>query len=98
MLSREVFVNAMERLETLGRNIGKVDKALRELSNETIEIALDVISATLGDKKGWVEYFAYDRDWLKNYKLGDVQFQGEPVDTSTWGKVYDFMIRVGVGQ
>jgi len=104
MLSRVMFIEAMERLETLDRNIGKVDEALRQLSNESTglflpeatDIALDVISATLGDKEGWLQYFAYDRDWLKNCKFGDVEFQDEPMDTSTWGKVYDFMIRVGL--
>lgn len=31
-------------------------------------------------------------DWLRDFKLGDVEVNGEPVKIYSWGDVYDFIV------
>lgn len=103
MISKETFVGIMYRLENLERNIDGVDDALHILSPdfggfhipEAIDITLDLLREIFDDDKHeLLEYFVYELDFLNKYKPGCVVDEdGNPVDLSTWGNVYDFLIK-----
>lgn len=101
MISKEVFVTTMERLEILDQKIDDVDNALRKLSSdgcglfipEATNIVIDLLCEVFSDEDEWLKYLAYDCNWLKSYMLGDVKIGGVAIDLSTWDKVYDFLIK-----
>ena len=59
---------------------------------EPFTITIKLLSEYFNDEYEWLEYFIWERDWLKNLKYGDVTVHGVPVDLSDWGKVYDFLM------
>lgn len=104
MISKEVFINTMRRLEALDSKMDAADKALQELSPdfcglyipEVIDIVMDLFAAMLSDNQyDWLEYCVFERDFLRNMKLGNVLDENKnPIDMSTWDKVYDFLMSV----
>lgn len=103
MISKEVFVRTMERLTTLDKKMDTADKALKDLDldfcglyiPEVFDLAIDLLTEAMNDKHEWIKYFVYERDWLRDFKLGDIEVDGEPVKIYTWADVYDFMANTG---
>ena len=100
MISKDVFVNTMTRLELLDERMGEVDTALRNLCPdfngfyvpETIDIVLDLLKDVFNDKYDWIEYFVYELDWLTKYREGCItDANGSPIDLSSWEKVYYYL-------
>lgn len=102
MISKEIFVNTMNRLESLDNKIDAVDAAFKELSpdfcglyiTEPFDIVVDLLKDIFKDKYDSLEYFIYELDFLHNFHTGCVTQDGEPIDLSTWDKVYDHMIEI----
>ena len=103
MISKETFVNTMNKLQTLDKKMNAVDKALKSLDSDfcsfyvtgIFDTTFDLLKEAMNDKDDWIGYFVYERDWLRDFKLGDVEVNGEPVKIYTWGDVYDFIINTG---
>ena len=100
MISKETFVDVMNRLEVLDEKMDNVDVALKELSSDfnglyipqVFDIVLDILSDVFEDKNNWISYFVFDLDLLHSYDHDSVTVGDEPIDLSTWDKVYDFLI------
>ena len=101
MISKELFVNTMQRLKELDHNMCALDDAMRALSHdfggfyipEAVDITMGILKDIFNDKDDWIEYFAYELDYLDKYEQGMIlDVNDEPIDVSTWGKVYDFLI------
>lgn len=101
MISKETFVNTMQRLMALDHNMSIVDSAMKVLSPhfggfyipEAVDIVMEVLKDIFNDKDDWIAYMAYDLDYLKKYRHGCILDKlSNPIDLSTWGKVYDFLI------
>lgn len=101
MISKEVFVKTMQRLETLERHMDDVDAALHVLSPdfggfyipEATAITMDLLREMFDDEDGLLEYFVYELNFLREYQFGYVLDENDnPVDVSTWEKVYDFLM------
>lgn len=93
MISKETFVNIMNRLEIIDKKMDKVDAALKELSHdfcgfyvpECVDIVMDILYDSFNDKDRWLDYFVYELDFLHNKDDNEVY-------ADTWDKVYDFLI------
>lgn len=100
MITKETFVKTMERLKTLDKKMNAVDAAMKELSpdfcsfyiTEIFDATFELLKATMDDAENWIDYFVYERDWLRDFKIGDVEVDGEPVKIYSWGDVYDFIV------
>ena len=100
MISKETFVNTMNKLRDLDRKMDAVDKAFKALDSGfcsfyvtgIFDTTFDLLKEAMNDKDNWIEYFVYERDWLRDFKLGDVEVNGEPVKIYSWGDVYDFIV------
>ena len=100
MITKETFVKTMEKLQALDIKFDAVNNAMSELSPdfcsfyifEPFDIVVDLLMDYFSDKDGWLPYFIWERDWLKDFDMGDVTVNDEPVDLSDWGKVYDFLM------
>lgn len=102
MISKDLFVATMERLEKLDNNMAALDDAMYALCPdfcgfyipEMIEITMDVLKEIFNDKDEWIKYCAYQLDYLSKYEHGMVTWEnGLIVDLSTWENVYDFLIK-----
>lgn len=103
MISKETFVNIMNRLEALDGKMDAADAALKELSpdfcglyiTEPFDIIVDLLRDIFKDQeRDSLGYFVYELDFLRKFKIGCVTEDGEPIDLSTWDKVYDHMIDI----
>lgn len=104
MISKEIFVKTMERLEALDKKMDAIDEAMHELSPdfcgfyipEAFNIAIDTLTEAMGDNEEWISYCIYEENWLEDFNLGDVTVMRDgnevDVDLSTWDKVYDFIV------
>lgn len=101
MISKELFIKTMRRLEDLDKKMDKVDNALRELSPdcggfylfEPLEIVLDILREMFDDKDDLLSYFIYQLNFLDDLIMGDVVDENnEVVEIKSWGDVYDFIV------
>ena len=101
MISKENFVETMEQLEALDEKMDAVDAALQELNGDfcgfyitdVFDITIGLLEEMFDDKEnGWLAYFVWERDWLHNFKLGDITVCDEPVEINGWEDVYDFLV------
>ena len=101
MISKENFVETMEQLEALDEKMDAVDSAFKELNGDfcgfyitdVFDITIGLLEEMFDDKEnGWLAYFVWERDWLHNFKLGDIVIGGYSVKIENWGDVYDFLI------
>ena len=101
MISKDTFVKTMTKLEALDKKMDNVDVAMKELCNDfcgfyipdILDITLDILEDVFKDKGHWISYCALDLKWLHDHKLGSASVDGKDIDLSTWGKVYDFLIK-----
>ena len=100
MISKELFVKTMNKLESLDDKMSDVDIALHALSPDfggfyipdTIEIVMDILKEDLKDKYDFLEYCVYEHDFLHTLKPENVRDENDnPVDLTSWSKVYDFL-------
>lgn len=100
MISKEAFVNTMNKLQDLDKKMDTVDKALKALDSDfcsfyvtgIFDTTFDLLKEAMNDKDDWIGYFVYEKDWLRDFGLGDVEVNGEPVKIYSWGDVYDFIV------
>lgn len=101
MISKENFVETMEQLEALDEKMDTVDSAFKELNGDfcgfyitdVFDITIGLLEEMFDDKEnGWLAYFVWERDWLHNFKLGDIEIGGYSVVINNWGDVYDFLV------
>lgn len=101
MISKETFIKTMERLESLDNKMSKVDDAMREIDSDfcgfyitdVFNITINLLEEVFNDvDTNWLSYFVWERDWLHNFKLGDVTINDEPVEINNWEDVYDFLV------
>lgn len=100
MISKKTFVNIIDRLERFEDKVSAVDDALRNLSPDfggiylpqPTAIVVDLLSEMFKDEEGWLSYFIYERDWLLDFKLGDIMINDEKIKIENWEDVYDFLI------
>lgn len=102
MISKELFVKTMQRLEKIDFQMEEVDEALHSLCSdfggfyisEALEIPLAILREIFNDAEtDWLGYFCFERKFLHDTKLGYVRDENDnPIDLSTWEKIYDFLI------
>ena len=102
MISKDTFVNTMERLETLDKNMDAIDAAFKKLSpdfcgfyiTEPFDIVVDLLKESFKDKHDLLGYFVYELDYLHKFHMGCVTQDDKPIDLSTRDKVYDHMVNI----
>ena len=101
MISKEVFIKTIERLENLNKRMEAADKAMHDLCEDfvsfyicdAVNITTNLLSEIFNDKENdWLGYFIWERDWLHKFELGDIVIGGYSVVINNWGDVYDFLI------
>lgn len=101
MISKEVFIETIERLEDLDNRMDAVDSAMKNLSpdfcgfyiTDILDITIRLLEEVFDDEKDhWLGYFVWERDWLHDFKLGNVTVDNKPIEINNWGDVYDFLI------
>ena len=99
MLTKEAFVNIMEIWASLNDDIDKLDSVVNELFGGSVWEPFyrfdDLVERTLhdcmDDRDDWVAYFAFERGFdLSKPCVEDAE--GNTIDTSTWGAVYDLIM------
>lgn len=103
MISKEVFVNTMNKLQDLDKKMDAADKAFKALDSDfcsfyvtgIFDTTFDLLKEAINDNDDWIGYFVYERDWLRDYELGDIEDNGVPVKIENWEDVYDFIISEG---
>ena len=102
-MNKESFVKTMKRLMDLDEKMNAVDSAMKRLNpdfcglyiTDVFDIIIQLVEEAMCDKEHWVSYCIYEKNWLRDFKIGDVFVihgkEKECVDLSSWDKVYDFL-------
>ena len=99
MISKETFVNTMNKLMELDAKMNAVDSALKALDNdfcgfymtEPADMVINIMAECMNDEDEWLGYFVWEMDWLRNMYDGAVMIHDEPVKIENWSDVYDFI-------
>lgn len=102
MISKETFVHTITILQELDNKMNAVDVAMKNLNNdfcgfymtEPFDMVINLLEESLNDSDGWISYFVWERNWLKDFKFGDVEVNGTPVHIDNWEDVYNFVLRM----
>lgn len=100
MISKDTFVSTMNKLQDLDRRMDAVDKAFKALDSDfcsfyiigIFDTTFNLLEEAMNDKDNWIGYFVYEKDWLRDTKLGDIEVDGKPVKIENWADVYDFLV------
>ena len=100
MITKRDFVSAMRRLDVYEKKAKKVQLAISDFCDGAdvcfpstpISIAIDILKAELDDRDGWLEFFCVECDFMRDFKLGDITYDGIPVELNDWGTVYNFLV------
>lgn len=101
MISKEIFIKSMEKLTAYNDGFSKIRNIFKELFPEVGDfwmpepfgVVISILEDIFQDTKNhWIEYFVFEEDYLRDFKIGDVRIYENPVDLSDWEKVYDFLL------
>ncbi len=102
MISRELFVDVMQRIMKHREYVEDLETAIGKFGYEYVgldveddcdleQCLIDVISSDLDDRNGWISYFLYEREGDLSKPCVTDQ-DNHIIDTSDWGKVYDMLL------
>lgn len=92
----------------LDDRMNAVDSAMKELNpdfcglyiTDVFDITIRLIEESMCDEEHWVSYCVYEKDWLRDFRIGDVfvarEKKKEYIDLSSWDKVYDFLVESSI--
>ena len=101
MISKECFVETIEKLEALDKKMDAVDAAMKELNSDfcgfyvtdIFDITINLLEEIFDDyENGWLSYFIFERNWLHDFELGNITINDEPIEINGWEEVYDFIV------
>ena len=102
MISKKTFVKAMKEITKHDDFEAAINKELRDynddssiMSNGLEGVLMYVIQEQFNDlDDDWLGYLCYERNYLRDYELGDIQFaDGSSPELNNWEDVYDFLVR-----
>ena len=102
MISKKAFVKAMKEITKHDDFEAAINKVLRDynddssiMSNGLEGVLMYVIQEQFNDlEDDWLGYLCYERNYLRDYELGDIQFaDGSSPELNDWEDVYDFLVR-----
>ena len=63
------------------------------ISHETIVVKL--LENMFEDKDNTISWWLYEKDYGRNYKIGDMSVNDVGIDLTTPEKLYDYLVKVG---
>lgn len=102
MISKKEFVKTMNELEELEKKMNAADEAIKELDPEfcglyissIFNTTINLLKYIFDDEShgDWIDYFIYEKNWLRDFHIGDITDKGEEIEIYNWADVYDFLI------
>lgn len=101
MISKEKFVEIMERLQKQEENIDRVDDAIKVLDPDfggfgipsASSITVDLLQEIFEDDAEWLDYFVWEMDWLKEIDDQCIIENGYYIVIKNWADVYDMLTK-----
>ena len=102
MISRKAFVKVMEAITKHDDFETAINDVFKKFDDDSTIMScglegaiMYVIQEQFDDlKDDWLGYLCYERNYLRDYELGDIQFaDGSSPELNNWSDVYDFLIR-----
>ncbi|MEI6296217.1 MAG: hypothetical protein WCO84_01045 [bacterium] len=99
MISKEVFVKTIEQLKRFNQIESNIQEASKELDffsfafPEYEDLVINILTEVCDDKSEWIEYWAFELDYGKEYYKGTVTENDKPVDISTPEKLYELVAK-----
>lgn len=101
MISKDLFIETMRKLETLNSDMDGVDTAMKKLCpefggfyiSEVFQVVMDIFVEMFDDVYEWLDYFAYEENFLHGPAPVTIWIDDQPVVIKNWGDVYDFLIK-----
>lgn len=105
MISKQEFVNIINRLRNYNDLQNKIDELFEEnIDNREMDF-MDAGSICIGHEtivvrllenmfndKGTISWWLYECDYGRDFSLGDLEDNGVEIDLSTPEKLYDYLI------
>ena len=63
------------------------------ISHETVVVKL--LENMFEDKDNTISWWIYEKDYGRNYKIGDMSVNDVDIDLTTPEKLYDYLVKVG---
>lgn len=104
LITKELFIKIISDIENQYKHDDKCQNAFTIILPHDyisgydyhfiIDRLMNLLKTAFNDnhKESWIEYFIFELDFGKNYECGCITDNGEDVDISDSGKLYDFLI------
>lgn len=110
MISKEEFVDIINRLQQVNDFVDETNKKARELNDAIISDFFNASSLSISHEtivvkllenmfndKDYLSWWLYDLDYGRDFSLGDLEVNGVAIDLSTAEKLYDYLIKEAEG-
>ena len=101
MINKEEFVDILNKLKESQDRTDKICDGLEHLLDgrpimtvdyPLIKIITDLLEGIFEDTEEWIQYWLWELDYGKAFKMGDVTMDGKDIDISGPDKLYEFLI------
>ena len=106
MITKQEFVDIIEKLKQVNDFVDETNKKARELNDAIISdffnasslsishetIVVKLLENMFEDEEDTINWWLYEYDYGRNFSLGDLEVNGIAIDLSTAEKLYDYLL------
>lgn len=106
MITKQEFVDIIEKLKQVNDFVDETNKKARELNDAIISDFYNTSSLSISHEtivvkllenmfndKGTISWWLYECNYGRDFSLGDLEVNGVEIDLSTVEKLYDYLVQ-----
>ncbi len=106
LIERNEFVQIINRLEERDNVVDKVNKIFRNTTDSVMSDSMNAASLMIChedivinllekifDDKEIISWWLYEKNYGKNFKMGDFEVDGQQIDLTTAENLYDYLLK-----
>ena len=106
MITKQEFVDIIEKLKQVNDFVDETNKKARELNDAIISDFYNTSSLSISHEtivvkllenmfndKGTISWWLYECNYGRDFSLGDLEVNGVEIDLSTLEKLYDYLVQ-----
>lgn len=99
-MEKELFIEVVDKMQALYDKERVINEVLRDnifdsslyFYDEPLDFMEKLLAKLMNDENGWISYYAWEQDFGREHKLGDVSDEdGTPIPLFNASDLYDLL-------
>ena len=99
-MEKELFIEVVDKMQALYDKERVINEVLRDniqesslyFYDEPLDFMEKLLAKLMNDENGWISYYAWEQDFGREHKLGDVSDEdGTPIPLFNASDLYDIL-------